>query len=189
MGTIVHAMRKVQEQMGKDLEECQHQSVMCQALLTHFMESHWVPIGNLLEQVGSRSVCGLFPTAPNYCDLHDGNVVTSGADRSASPSSLPSLVSVSSSSIDSIYYSPAFLQELSVSLSLSDQEGFVLLQGRSLSSSALPSTIPGDSGPFGDFDQRSFLEGISSGVPLSSDEGWGSGHGGGDMMGSTGEGY
>ena len=110
MGLLVHKMRKRQDTMATALEECQHQSVMCQALLTHYVESHWVPIGALLEQIGSRSSCGLFPPAPHYCDLHDVKPVVARADGSSSPASLPSLESVSSSSINSVYYTPAFLQ-------------------------------------------------------------------------------
>jgi len=189
MGMMIHGMRRRQDTMAEALAECQHQSVMCQALLTHYIESHWVPIGALLEQIGGRSSCGLFPPAPNYCDLHDVDVVTSGADGPSSPSSVPSLESVSSSPIDSVYYTPAFLQGVPTSSSQPLQEGFVLLQGGSLSSSALPSTIPGDSGSFGDFDQRSFLEGLPSGVSLLGDEGWSTRGSGSNAVGSTGEGY
>ena len=76
MGLVLHDLRKKQENMAMALEECQHQSVMCQALLMHYMESHWVLISNLLEQIGGKSVCGLFPPQPNYCDLHNGETVT-----------------------------------------------------------------------------------------------------------------
>jgi len=189
MGLMVHEMRKRQDTMAMALEECQHQSVMCQALLTHYVESHWVPIGALLEQIGSRSSCGLFPPAPRYCDLHDVKPIVTRVDGSTSPASLPSLESISSSSINSVYYTPAFLQGLPTSSSVSFQEGFVLLQGGSPSSTALPSTVPGDLGMFGDFDQRGFLEGVVMGVPLSGDEGWGSGSGGGNAVGVAGEGY
>jgi len=176
--------------MATALEECQHQSVMCQALLMHYMESHWVSIGTLLEQIGSRSSCGLFPTAPHYCDLHDVEPVITRVDRSPSPASLPSLESVSSSSIDSVYYTPAFLQGLPTLLLVSLQEGFVFLnQGGSPSLTALPSTIPGNLGMFGDFDQQSFLEGSFTGVPLSGDEGWSAGGGRGDAVGVVGEGH
>jgi len=52
MGTLIHELRKKQDSMVTSLEEAHHQSVMCQAILTHYIESHWVPIGHLLEQIG-----------------------------------------------------------------------------------------------------------------------------------------
>ena len=61
MGLVIHEMRKKQEALASSLEEYEHQSVMCQALLTHYVESHWVPIGVFLEQIGAQSQCGLFP--------------------------------------------------------------------------------------------------------------------------------
>jgi len=66
MGLMIQELWKKQESTASLLEECQHQSVMCQALLTHYVESHWVPIGLLLEQIGGRSTCGLFPPQPHY---------------------------------------------------------------------------------------------------------------------------
>jgi len=190
MGSVIHEMRKRQDTMAMVLEECQHQSVMCQALLTHYVESHWVPIGALLEQIGSRSTCGLFPAAPHYCNLHDVKPIIMRADGSPSPTSLPSLESVSSSSIDSVYYTPTFLWGLPTLSPIPLQEGFVFVnQGGLASLTALPSTIPGNSGTFGDFDQQSFLEGGFTGVPLSGDEGWSAGGGGSNAVGTVGEGH
>ena len=190
MGTIIHALRKTQESMGKALEACEHQSVMCQALLTHYVESHWVPISNLLEQIGGRSVCGLFPTAPHYCDLHDGETVTMRADGSPYPSSLPSLESASSSSIDSVYYTPAFLQSAqgSASFMVPEVVPFVI-QRRSTTPPTLSPLFPGDTGPFGFSDQGVVNETGLTGFPLLGDEGWSSGGSGSDAVGSVGAGH
>jgi len=85
MGLIMHKTRKKVEALEVELGETKRLSVMCQALLTHYVESHWTPIGQLLEQIGSRSSCGLFPPAPHYCDLHDVDPVTPGETGSSSP--------------------------------------------------------------------------------------------------------
>jgi len=58
MGLVIHELRKKQDAMATSLEEAHHQSVMCQAILTHYIDSHWVPIGHLLEQIGGQSCCG-----------------------------------------------------------------------------------------------------------------------------------
>ena len=190
MGSILHEMQKKQESMATALEECQHQSVMCQALLMHYVESHWVSIGHLLEQIGGRSVCGLFPPQPNYCDLHDGETVTLGAPGSPYPPSLPSLKSVSSSSVNSVYYTPAFLQSAqgSTSFALPEVVPFVV-QRRSTTPPTLSPSFPGDPGSFGLFDQGVVDETGFAGFPLLGDEGWSSGNGGSDAVGSSGEGY
>ena len=179
-----------QDILAKSLEECQHQSVMCQALLTHYVESHWVPIGLLLEQIGSRSSCGLFPPQPQYCDLHNGEVVIEGADGPPSPSSLPSLESISSSSIDSVYYTPAFLQSSQGMTSYSPSEVVpLLLQGRSSPSPMLSPSFSGDPGSLSLFDQGVVDKTDFTGFPLLGNEGWGSGGSGGDAVDSVGVGY
>jgi len=190
MGLVLHGMQKKQESMATALEECQHQSVMCQALLMHYVESHWVPIGNLLEQIGGRSVCGLFPPQPQYCDLHDGETLATGANGSPYPSSLPSLESVSSSSINSVYHTPAFLSSAqgSVSFLLPEVVPFVV-QRRSTTPPTLSPSFPGDVGPFGFFDQGVVDETGFTGFPLLGDEGWSSGGSGGNAVGSIGEGH
>ena len=190
MGLIIHELRKKQDTMASSLEEAHHQSVMCQAILTHYIESHWVPIGHLLEQIGGHLCCGLFPTtAPLHCDLSDADSIIVGENGPSMPSSLPSLESISSSSIDSVYYTPSFLQSTSTLPPISLSQEFIVVQGGSPSSSVLPSTIPGDLGLFGDFEEGSFFEGGFDQVSLLGDEGWSSGGSRGNALGSFGEGY
>jgi len=190
MGLVIREMRKKQESMASSLEECQHQSVMCQALLTHYVESHWVPIGNLLEQIGGRSICGLFPPQPNYCDLHDGEAVVTRADGSPYPSSLLSLESVSSSSIDPIYHTPAFLQASLRPSSFTPPEVIPLVvQRRSTTLPMLSPTFSGDTRSFGFFNQGVVDETGFTGFPLLGDEGWSSGGSGSDAVDSLGEGH
>jgi len=176
--------------LARNLEECQHQSVMCQALLTHYVESHWVPIGNLLEQIGGQSICGLFPPAPHYCDLHDGEAIPTRADGSPYPSSLPSLESASSSSINSVYYTPTFLSTAQGSVSFIPLEVVpFIVQRRLTTPPTLSPAFSGDSGPAGFFDQGVVDETGLTGFPLLGDEGWSSGGSGGNAVGSIGVGY
>ena len=48
-------------QLKKNMEQVHMQSVMCHALLMHYVESHWELIGQLLSQIGALSSCGLTP--------------------------------------------------------------------------------------------------------------------------------
>jgi len=57
MGLVLHVLRKRVEGMEEKLEESHSLSVMCQTLLTHYVESHWVPIAGLMEQIGSYAGC------------------------------------------------------------------------------------------------------------------------------------
>ena len=137
-----------------------------------------------------RDDSGLFPkTKPLYCDLSNADPVIAGEDGPSTPASLPLLKSISSLSIDSIYYSPSFLQVSSTDPMLSSSQEFAFVQGESSTLSTLPSTIPGDSGLLGNFDQEGFFGGSLEGFPLPSDEGWDSRGSGGDALNSVGTGY
>jgi len=121
MGLVIHGLRSQVEGLAEKLEEAHSLSVMCQALLTHYVESHWVPIAGLMEQIRNYSACHLITGSPPHepCDLSDAGVIFKGADGSSSASSLPSLESIYSSSIDSVYYSPTFLSLSSATAALS----------------------------------------------------------------------
>jgi len=71
MGLVVHILRKKVEGLVEKLEESHSLSVMSQTLLTHYVESHWVPIAGLMEQIGSYAGCQLVtdPSLPEPCDL------------------------------------------------------------------------------------------------------------------------
>jgi len=118
-----HSLRKDIVWMKSELEEVRMQSVMCHTLLMHYMNTHWSPIGNLLMQIGDLSSCGHAPPC-GYCECHitDGSVVSEGEVGSQYPSSLPSLESVSSSSIDSVYHTPTFLYSVQGLVSLTPPE-------------------------------------------------------------------
>jgi len=191
MDLVIHGLRTRVEGLAEKLEEAHMLSVMCQALLTHYMESHWVPIAGLMEQIGAYASCSLVTGSPppEPCDLSDAGVIIKGTDGSSSASSLPSLESVSSSSIDSIYYSPAFLQGTPATPTESTGLPFIFIQGESHGSTTLSPLFPGDLGLSGNFDSQSFVEGEYAGILLSGDEGWVTGGNGEDAVGSSGTGY
>jgi len=155
MGLVIHGLHTRVEGLVDKLEEAHSLSVMCQALLTHYVESHWVPIAGLMEQIGSYSACQLVTGSPPHepCDLSDAGIIAMGTDGSSSTSSLPSLKSVSSSSIKLVYYSPTFLQGTPATLAEPSESPFVFIQGESHELTALSPSIPGDSGSFGGFCQ------------------------------------
>jgi len=190
MGLVIHNLRNRVEGLVEKLDEAHTLSVMCQALLTHYMESHWTPIAGLMEQIGSYAACqlvtGSLPHEP--CDPSDAGVILKGVDGSPSTSSLPSLESVSSSSIDSIYYSPTFLSTMSGLATFSaPPEGvpFVVVQGRLTTPPVLSPSFPGDPGLFSSFDQGGIFEVGFEGLPLLGDEGWSSGGSGGHEVGTS----
>jgi len=151
MGLVIHGLHTRVEGLVEKLEEAHTLSVMCQALLTHYVESHWVPIAGLMEQISSYASCSLITGSlpPEPCDLSDAGIILKGADGSSNTSSLPSLESVSSSSIDSVYYSPTFLQGAPATPT---ESPFVFVQGEPHESSMLSSSFPGDSRSIGDID-------------------------------------
>ena len=197
MGLVLHALRKKVEGMEEKLEESHSLSVMCQSLLTHYVESHWVPIAGLMEQIGSYADCQLVTTSslPEPCDLTDAGIILKGEDgcshHSSQHSSLPSLESVSSSSINSVYYTPSFLQSAPGPTSLASPEvvPFVPQRRSPITPPTLSPTISGDSESFGFFDQGVVDETGFTGFPLLGDEGWSSGGSGGDEVDFIGLGY
>jgi len=190
MGLVIHGLRTRVEGLVEKLEEAHTLSVMCQALLTHYVESHWTPIAGLMEQIGSYAACQLVTGSPPHepCDLSDAGVIFKGVDGSSSTSSLPSLESVSSSSIESVYYSPAFLQGTPATPT-EPLQSFIFVQGELYESPTLPSSVPGDSGPFGDINLGRLIEGEYVGILLSGDERWVAGGDGEDAVGTLGTGY
>jgi len=191
MGLVIHGLCTRVEGLVERLEEAHSLSVMCQALLAHYVESHWVPISGLLEQIGSYSACYLVTGSPVHepCDLSDAGVILEGTDGSSSASSLPSLESISSSSIKLVYYSPAFLQGMPTTLTELSETPFVFIQGELHKSSTLSSSISGDSRSFGGLDLFRFVEGEHAGVLLSGDERWVTRGNGEDAVGTLGTGY
>jgi len=197
MGLVLHVLRKRVEEMEGKLEESHSLSVMCQTLLTHYMESHWTPIAGLMEQIGSYAGCHLLTDAslPEPCDLSDGAIILKGENGSSHHSSphpsLPSLESVTSSSIDSVYYTPAFLQSSqgSSSFVLPEVVPFVLQRRSPITPPTLSPSFAGDPGSFGLFDQGVVDKTGFTGFPLLGDEGWSSGGGGGDEVDTVGIGY
>jgi len=192
MGLVIHSLRTRVDHLVEKIEESHSLSVMCQALLTHYVESHWVPIAGLMEQIGTYAGCSLVTDSslPEPCDLSDAAVVLKGENESSSCTSLPSLESVSSSSIDSVYYTPSFLQSSQgvTSFTLPEVVLFVV-QRRSTTPPTLSPSFPGDAGSFGLFDQGVVDETGLTGFPLLGDEGWSSGGSGGNAMGPIGVGY
>ena len=190
MGLMLHGLRGRVEGLVEKLEEAHSLSVMCQALLTHYVEAHWVPIAGLMEQIGQYSGCSLVTGLPPHkpCDLSDAGVIVKGSIGSSSHASLPSLESVSSSSINSIYYSPAFLSSSAGQTSFSSPPEaipFVVVQGRPTTPPALSPSFPGDSGSFGSLDQGGLFEVSFAGLPLLGDEGWRTGGRGSDEVGPS----
>jgi len=197
MGLVLHVLRKRVEGMEEKLEESHLLSVMCQTLLTHYVESHWVPIAGLMEQIGRYAGCELVtnPSFPEPCDLSDAGVILKGEDgpshHSSHHSSLPSLESVTSSSIDSVYYSPAFLQSSQGPTSLSSPEviPFVVQRGTPITPPTLSPSFARDAGSFGLLDQGVVDETGFTGFPLLGDEGWSSGGSGVNEVDTIGFGY
>jgi len=197
MGLVLHVLRKRVESMEEKLEESHSLSVMCQTLLTHYVESHWVPIAGLMEQIGSYAGCALVTDTPlpEPCDLSDAVVIIKGTDgsphHSSHHSSLPSLESVSSSSIDSVYYTPSFLQSAQGPSLLTPPEvvPFVPQRGSPITPPTMSPSFAGDSGSLGFFDQGVVDETGFTGFPLLGDEGWSSGGSGGDEVDIVGLGY
>jgi len=197
MGLVLHVLRKRVEGMADKLEESHSLSVMCQALLTHYVESHWVPIAGLMEQIRSYAGCELVTnmSLPEPCDLSDAGIIFKGEDgsshHSSCHSSLPSLESIASSSIDSVYYTPAFLQSTQGPTSFTSPEvvPFVVQRGSPITPPVLPPSFPGDSGSFGLLDQGVVDETGFTGFPLLGDEGWSSGGSGINEVDTIGVGY
>jgi len=197
MGLVLHVLRKKVEGMEEKLEESHSLSVMCQTLLTHYVESHWVPIAGLMEQIGQYAGCQLVTDAslPEPCDFSDAAIIIKGEDgsscHSSHHSSLPSLESITSSSIDSVYYTPAFLQSSQGSSSFTPAEvvPFVVQRGTPITPPTLSPSFAGDPGSFGLFDQGVVDETGFAGFPLPGDEGWSSGGGGSDEVDTIGLGY
>jgi len=185
-----HQLKKNYVILASNVEQVQMQSVMCHTLLMHYVETHWAPIGHLLTQIGALSSCGLAPPF-RCCECHvvDELDIAQGETGPDSPSSVPSLQSVSSS-INSVYHTPAFLQSAPGPSPDVTQEDFtIVFQGGSFSSSlaTLPPPISGDLGLFGEVVQGGVFEGIVEGIPLSGDKGWCSGCSGCDEVDSFGE--
>jgi len=192
MGLVIHSLCARVEGLVDKLEESHSLSVMCQTLLTHYVESHWVPIAGLMEQISSYAGCSLVTESalPEPCDLADAPIVLKGENESSYPSSLPSLESASSSSINSVYFTPGFLQSAQgMTLFTPPEVVPFVVQRRSTTPPTLSPSFPGDTGSFGLFDQEVVDETGFTGFPLLGDEGWSSGGSGGDEVGSTGVGY
>jgi len=188
MGLIIHDLRSRVEGLVEKLEESHSLSVMCQSLLTHYVESHWVPIAGLMEQIRSYAGCQLVTDSsiPEPCDFADAGVILKGEDESSYPSSLPSLKSVSSSSIDSVYFTPGFLQSSQGTTSFTPPEVVpFVVQRRSTTPPALSPSFSGDLGSFGSFDEGELFEIGFAGLPLLGDEGWSSGGHGSHEVGSS----
>jgi len=170
--------------LSKGLADVRMQSVMCHAMLMHYVETHWEPIGHLFGQIAALSGCGIVPpTGSCSCDVINELFNSQGVDGPGTPSSLPSLESqpssvlsrASPSPIDSVYYTPAFLLSSSGAAALSSPpEGipFVVVQGRLTTPPALSPTFPGDSGLSGSLDQGGIFEVGFEGLPLPGNEGW-----------------
>jgi len=183
--------------LSKGLADVRMQSVMCHAMLMHYVETHWEPIGRLFGQIGELSGCGIVPPSGTCsCDVVDEPFNSQGAAGPGTPSSLPSLESQSPSiisgptpsPIDSVYYTPSFLQSMSGPSSnpTQEEEFTVVFQGGSLSSSSatLPPSLSGDSGLFGEVNQGRVVEVSVEGLPLLGDEGWSRGGSDCDVLGS-----
>jgi len=155
--------------LASSMEQICMQSVMCHVLLMHYVETHWEPIGQLFHQIGHLTGCGIVPP-DGHCKCHIVNelYVTLGETGSDSPSSLPSLQSVSSS-IDSIYYSPTFLSVRSETVALLFQEGIIPFIIGEDSLLTLPSLVSFDSESVEEVDQGKIIgEGVGGFLCLSS---------------------
>jgi len=176
------------------------QSVMSHAMLMHYVESHWNPIGLLLAQIGDLSGCGLVPpTGTCSCDDIDEPFVSQGEDGPGTPSSLPSLESQSPSvlsqsspsPIDSVYYSTSLHSTPELPSLLSQEEFTIVFQGGSTSpsSATLPPSFSGDTGSLGEVDQGGVFEVVVEGLPLLGNEGQSSGGSGSDAVDFARAGY
>jgi len=119
-----HQLKKDYVILASNMEQVL-QSVMCHALLMHYVETHWAPIGHLLAQIGELGSCGLAPPT-GHCECHivDESDVTQGETGSNSSTSPPSLQSVSSVEQIYILYIHCTLPYLGRNLSLkSDGDG------------------------------------------------------------------
>jgi len=181
--------------LSKGLEQVQMQSVMCHAMLMHYVETHWEPIGHLFAQIGSLSAYGIVPpTGSCNCDIVNESFNSKGVNGPGTPSSLPSLESQSPmdisrsspSPVNSVYYSTPFLSPPSVSSQIMTTEEFsdciIIFQGALSPPPVLSSSIPGDLGPFKEINQGEVFDFGSSGVPLLGDEGWSLGGSGCDEV-------
>ena len=170
--------------LSRGLADVRMQSVLCHAMLMHYVETHWEPIGRLFGQIAELSGCGIVPpTGTCSCDVVDEPFNSQGVDGPGTPSSLPSLESQSPSivsrptpsPIDSIYYTPSFLHSAPGPSPNPTQEEFtIVFQGGTVSSSptTLSAPIPGDSGSFSEVDQGGVVEVGVEGLPLLGDERW-----------------
>ena len=146
-------------------------------------------MASVFSQIGRQAPCQFFGSI-EHCDISDVTAFSAGTSGPSTPASLPALESVSSSSIDSVYYTPTFLQATQTTSPSSLQEGFLLVpQGGSSSLPTLLAAPSGDSGSFSSPDQGELLEVFTSGVSLSGDEGWCSGCGGSHAVDFAGEGH
>jgi len=189
MGMILHHVREDQRIMRERLDEAHRLSVMCQSVLTHYVESHWIPMSLAFGQIGRKAPCHFFGSV-EHCDISDVTAFSLGMSGPSTPASLPSLESVTSSSVDSVYYTPTFLSTMQTTSPPSLQEGFLFInEGGPPSPSTLLATVPGDLGSSGSPDQGELLEIITGGIPLSGDEGWCPGCSGSHALDPVGEGH
>jgi len=80
-----HQLKKDYVILASNMEQVQMQSVMCHALLMHYVETHWAPIGHLLAQIGELGSCGLTPpTGRCKCHIVNESDVTQGETGSNS---------------------------------------------------------------------------------------------------------
>ena len=175
MWLTIHRITKDYIILALNMEKIQMQSVMCQALLTHYAESHWEPIGCLLRQIGEYTTCRVFPlTGACHCDVIDEPFVTQGEAGSTSPSSLPSLEPPFSSSIKSIYYSAplpptaAGLIPFMLPLFFPEVIPNIVIEGESTLMPAMLASLSKDTIMFGEVIQGEVFERI----PLLGSEGW-----------------
>ena len=65
--------------LSRGLADVRMQSVMCHAMLMHYVETHWEPIGHLFGQIAALSSCGTVPprghclSGLGACLLFDGH--------------------------------------------------------------------------------------------------------------------
>jgi len=150
----------------------------------------------LLGQVGEYATCGAFPQSRAYhCDVVDEPFVTQGEAGSTSSSSLPSLKSPSSSSVESIYYSTPFLSAVpglspvSSPLFFPEVVPVNIIEGESTLTPEMHALLSANAQSFGEVVQGEVFEGGFAGVPLLSAEQWYSGGSRGDEVGPSSGGY
>jgi len=185
-----HQLKKNYVTLASNMEQVRMQSVMCHAMLMHYIETHWEPISHLFAQIGLLSSCGVIPPTGTYtCNIVNETFNSQGVDGPDSPSSLPSLKSQSSSSIDSIYHSPSLLSTPVPSPVATSEEFTIVFGGESTTLSMMPSSFSRDLGSFEEIDPREVSEGSSPEVPLFGDAGWVAGGSGHDEMDLIAGGY